>query len=190
MCIKAIGGTHTDWTSELRSFAQANMKLQLLYHRGVYEITHCAGSAISAFYASTASLVQWLGLHSNAQQDLANLATFWARGQDMSNPDSWTASILTALKCAHALLLAVYECIEWGPAAGPASMHTSLAVAGLANTQRWHLSQQTSPSANVAGFTSIIYVFMRVIREKADTIAVRRRSRLTAVILPLIRVSA
>jgi len=42
---------------------------------------------------------------------------------------------LTALKCAHALLLADYECIEWGPAAGPASIDTLMAIAGPAHTQ-------------------------------------------------------
>jgi len=82
MCTKGTGGTHMDWTHELRSFS--NMKLQLPHHRGDFGITTCAGSAISDFYASTASLVRWLGHHSNAQQDLANLADVWAPGQDMS----------------------------------------------------------------------------------------------------------
>jgi hypothetical protein len=133
MCTKGTGGTHTDWTPELRSFA--NMKFQLPHHRGGFGITPFTGSAISAFYASTASLVQWLGHHSNAQQDLANLADVWALGQDMSNPDSWTAPILTALKGTHALLLAEYECTEWGPAAGPESIEAPVAIAGPAGTQ-------------------------------------------------------
>ena len=47
MCTKGTGGTHIDWTSELRSFA--NMKLQLLHHRVGHRITPCAGSAISVF---------------------------------------------------------------------------------------------------------------------------------------------
>ena len=81
MCTKGTGGTHTDYTHELRSFA--NMKLQLPHHPS-FGITPCAGSAISAFYASTASLVRWLDHHVNAQQDLANLADVWAPGQDMS----------------------------------------------------------------------------------------------------------
>jgi len=85
MCTKGTGGTHMDCTHELRSFS--NMKLQLPHHRGGFGITPCAGSAISAFYASTASLVRWLGHHSNAQQDLTNFADVWAPGQDMSNPD-------------------------------------------------------------------------------------------------------
>jgi len=88
------------------------MKLQLPHHRGGFGITPCAGSAISAFYTSTASLFRWSGHHSNAQQDFPNLADVCAPGQDMSNPDSWTAAILTALKCTYALLLAEYEYTE------------------------------------------------------------------------------
>jgi len=102
-CTKGTGGTHMDWTHELQSFS--NMKLQLAHHRRSFGITPCAGSAISAFYASTASLVQWLGHHCNAQQDLANLSDVWAPGQYMSNPESWTAPILTALKCCHASVI-------------------------------------------------------------------------------------
>jgi len=136
MCTKGTGGTHMDWTHELRSFC--NMKSQLLRHRGGFGIAPCAGSAISDFYASTASLVGWLGQHSNAQQDLANLADVWVQGQDMSNPESWTAPILTALKFSHALLLAEYECTEWGPAAGPASSDALVAIAGLAGSQHPH----------------------------------------------------
>jgi len=111
------------------------MKLQLPHHRGGFGITPCAGSAISIFYASTASLVRCLGHHGNAQQDLANLADVWAPGQDMSNPDSWTAPVLTALKCTHTLLLAEYECTEWGPAAGKASSDALFAITGPAGTQ-------------------------------------------------------
>ena len=111
------------------------MKLQLQHHRGGFGITPCAGSAISAFYASTASLVRWLGHHGNAQQYFANLADVWVPGQDMSNTDSWTAPILTALKCSHALLLAEYECTEWGPAAGPASSDTPVVITGPAGSQ-------------------------------------------------------
>jgi len=76
-----------------------------------------------------------LGHHGNAQQDLANLADVWAPGQDMSNPDSWTAPILTALKCYHALLLAEYECTEWGLAEGQASSDALVAIAGPAGSQ-------------------------------------------------------
>ena len=79
--------------------------------------------------------MRWLDHHGNAQQDLANLADVWASGQDMSDPDSWTASILTALKCTRALLLAEYGCTEWGTAAGPASNDAPVAIAGPAGTQ-------------------------------------------------------
>ena len=79
--------------------------------------------------------MQWLVHHGNAQQDLANLEDVWAPGQNMSNPDSWTAPILTALKCTHALLLAEYECTEWGPAAGPASSDAPVAIAGPTGAQ-------------------------------------------------------
>jgi len=53
----------------------------------------------------------------------------------MSNPDSWTAPILTALKGTHTLLLAEYECTEWGPVAGPASSEAPVAIAGPAGMQ-------------------------------------------------------
>jgi len=61
----------------------------------------------SAFYASAASLVPWLAHHINGQQDLANLADVWAPKQDTSNFDSWTAPILTALKCAMPFCLQI-----------------------------------------------------------------------------------
>jgi len=130
---------------ELRSLS--NMKLQLPHHWGGFGITPCAGSTISVYYASTASLVQWLGHHGNAQQDLANLADIWAPGQDMSSPESWTAPILTALKCSHALLLAEYECTEWGPAAGPASSDAPVAIAGPAGSQ--HLNTDGTGHRNL-----------------------------------------
>jgi len=157
MCIKGTGGTHTAWTPELRSFA--NMKLQLPHHRdrGGFGITPCAGSAISAFYASTTSLVRWLGRHGNAQQDVANLADIWAPGQDMSNPESWTAPILTALKCTHALLLADYECTEWGPAARPASINAPVAIAGPADSQN-PTAGGTSPSKPRSALPPLVQV--------------------------------
>jgi len=59
-------------------------------------------------------------------------------------------------------LLADYECIEWGPAAGPTSSDGPVAIAGPADTQNptaggTHPGQQTSLSATVAGFTPTIY---------------------------------
>jgi len=164
---KGTCGTHTDWTHELRSFA--NMKLQLSHHRGGFRIAPCAGSAISAFYASTASLVRWLGHHGNAQQD-ANLVDVWAPGQDMSNQDSWTAPILTALKCTHALLRAEHECTEWGPAAGPASSDAPMAIAGPAGTQ--------NPTANGTGHSkppSALPSLVLPPQSRADMSAIQER---------------
>jgi len=61
----------------------------------------------------------------------------------MSNPESWTAPILTALKCSHALLLAEYECTEWG---GPASSDAPVAIPGPAGSQ--------NPNADGTGHSS------------------------------------
>jgi len=47
MCTKGTGGTHTDWTHELRSFA--NMKLQLPHHRGVLESHFVLAAKIPLF---------------------------------------------------------------------------------------------------------------------------------------------
>jgi len=108
--------------------------------------------------------VRCLGHHSNAQQDLANLADVWAPGQDMSNPESWTAPILTALKCSHALLLAEYECTEWGPAAGPASSDAPVAIAGPAGSQhpnadgKGHRNPSSAPLSLVLPPLSMLFM--------------------------------
>jgi len=78
----------------------------------------------------------------------------------MSNPDSWTAPILTALKCTHALLFADFECTEWGQAAGQRQVMPQWPLwALLIRKIRLQMaqSQQTSLSATVAGFTLTIY---------------------------------
>jgi len=98
------------------------MKLQLPHFRGGFGVTPNASSAISAFYAASVSLVQWLGFCSHAEQNFIDLANTWASGQDFANPDQWSASILLALKQAHKVLLTDFGCHEWsidGPA--PAS---------------------------------------------------------------------
>jgi len=74
--------------------------------------------------------------------------------------DSWTAPILTALKCTHALLIAEYECAEWGPAAGPASSDALVAIAGHAGTQN-PIADGTGHSTTVAGFTPTIYALRK-----------------------------
>jgi len=85
------------------------MKLQLPHFQGRVGVTPNAGSAISAFYAASASLVQWLGFCSHAEQDSIDFASTWARGQDFANPDQWPAPIFLALKQTHQVLL----CHEW-----------------------------------------------------------------------------
>jgi len=60
--------------------------------------------------------------------------TFVRRGRTCPI-DSWTASILTALKCTYALLLAEYEYTEWRPAAGPASSNAPVAIEGPGGMQ-------------------------------------------------------
>jgi len=54
------------------------MKLQLPRFRGGFCVTANAGSAISAFYAASVSLVQWLGFCSHAKQNFIDLASTWA----------------------------------------------------------------------------------------------------------------
>jgi len=98
------------------------MKLQLPHFRGGFGVTPNAGSAISAFYAASVSLVQWLGFCSHAEQNFIDLASTWAPGQDLANLVQWSAPILLALKQAHQILLTDFGCHEWsinGPA--PAS---------------------------------------------------------------------
>jgi len=98
------------------------MKLQLPHFQGGFGVTPNAGSAISAFYAASVSLVQWLCFCSHAEQNFIDLASTWAPGQDLANLDQWSAPILPALKQAHKVLLTDFGCHEWyidGPA--PAS---------------------------------------------------------------------
>ena len=50
---------HVDWSPHLRK--SANMKIQVPHFREGFGITPNAGSAISAFYSATFTLVVWLG---------------------------------------------------------------------------------------------------------------------------------
>jgi len=66
--------------------------------------------------------VQWLGFCSHAEQNFIDLASTWAPGQDLANPDQWSAPVLLAPKQAHQVLLTEFSFHEWsinGPA--PAS---------------------------------------------------------------------
>jgi len=67
--------------------------------------------------------VQWLGFCSHSEQNFIDLASTWAPGQDLANPDQWTTPIMIALKQAHHVLLTELGCHEWsinGPAAASA----------------------------------------------------------------------
>ena len=86
------------------------MKLQLPHCWGGFGVTPNAGNAISAFYAASVSLVQWLGFCSHTEQNFIDLASTWAPGQDLANPDQWSAPILLALKQAHQVLLTDFGC--------------------------------------------------------------------------------
>jgi len=61
------------------------------------------------------SLVQWLGFCSHPEQNdfIIDLASTWAPGQDLANPDQCSAPILFALKQAHQVLLTEFDCLEW-----------------------------------------------------------------------------
>ena len=61
----------------------------------------------------------------------------------------------TALKCAHALLLADPEGIEWVPAAGPASSDAPVAIAGPADTQN-PTAGGTRPSKPPSALPSLV----------------------------------
>jgi len=59
-----------------------DMKLQLPHFFGGLGVTPNADSAISALYAASVSLVQWLGFCRHAEQDYIDFASTWAPGQD------------------------------------------------------------------------------------------------------------
>jgi len=91
LCRKGTTDAHGEWTAVFRRFV--DMKLQLSYFRGGFGVTPNAGSAISAFYAASVSLVQWLGFYSHTEQNFIDLASTWAPGQDLANQDQWTPHI-------------------------------------------------------------------------------------------------
>jgi len=67
LCRKGTTKAHGEWTAVFRRFV--DMKLQLPHFRGGLGVTPNAGhgSAISAFYVASVSLVQWLGFCSHAK---------------------------------------------------------------------------------------------------------------------------
>ena len=66
LCRKGTTDAHGEWTTVFSRFV--DMKLQLPHFRGGFGVTPNVGSAISAFYATSVSLVQWLGFCSHAEQ--------------------------------------------------------------------------------------------------------------------------
>ena len=90
-------------------------------------MTPNSGSAISVFCAASVSLMQWLSFCRHPEQNFIDLASTWVPGQDLANPDQWTAPILIALKQAHHVLLTEFGCHEWsidGP--DPASVASQI----------------------------------------------------------------
>ena len=85
LCRKGTTKAHGEWTAVFRRFD--DMKLQLPNFGGEFAVTPNAGSALSAFYAASVSLVQC----SHAEQNFMDLASTWAPGQDLANPDQWSA---------------------------------------------------------------------------------------------------
>ena len=60
-----------------------------------------------------------LGFAVMPSKNFIDLAKTWAPGQDLANPDQWSAPILIALKQAHQVLLTDFGRHEWsinGPA--------------------------------------------------------------------------
>jgi len=111
LCWKCTTNAHGEWTAAFRR--SVDMKLQLPHFWGGFGVPPSASSAISAFCAASVSLVQWLGFCSYAKQNFIDLASTWAPGQDLANPDQWSAPILLALKQAHQVLLTDFVCHEW-----------------------------------------------------------------------------
>ena len=56
--------------------------------------------------------MQWLRVCSHAEQNFIDLAKTWAPGQDLANPDQWSAPILLDLKQAHQVFLTDFGCHE------------------------------------------------------------------------------
>ena len=71
-------------------------------------LTPACASSIAAFYTATARSVRWFSGLRNP--------TFWIK-DDLSLPDTWTSSTLSALRAVHQLLLQDYHCVEVDPLA-------------------------------------------------------------------------
>ena len=75
LCRKGTTNAHGEWTAVFCRFV--DMKLQLPHFLGGFRVTPNAGSAISAFYAASVSLIQWLDFYSHPKQNFIELASTW-----------------------------------------------------------------------------------------------------------------
>jgi len=117
LCLKSTTNAHGEWTIVFRRFAEK--KLHLPPFCSTFGVTPNADCAISALYAASMSLVQWL---SHPEQNYIDLANTWGPGQDLANLDVQTALFLIALQQARQVLLTNFGCDEWsidGPAPAP-----------------------------------------------------------------------
>ena len=144
---------------------------------GGFGVTPNDGSTFFAFYAASVSLVQWLGFCSHAKHNCIVLASTWAPGQDLANPDQWSALILLALRHAHRVLLTEFGCHEWS-IDGPAPTSAVLQIEGSSSNPAANAPQSASrnvvPSLTllpltVACFTArkqLIRIWMATLRRR------------------------
>ena len=103
---KGVGERWREWSDTTMAWHRTT--LQLPHHRGGLGLTPACASSIAAFYTATARSVRWFsGLRD---------PTFWIK-DDLSCPDTWTSSALSALRAVHQLLLQDYHCVEVDPLA-------------------------------------------------------------------------
>ena len=103
---KGVGERWREWSDTTLEWHRTT--LQLPHHRGGLGLTPACASSIAAFYTATARSVRWFSGLSDP--------TFWIK-DDLSRPDTWTSSALSALRAVHQLLLQDYQCVEVDPLA-------------------------------------------------------------------------
>jgi len=166
LCRKGTTNAHGEWTAVFRRFV--DMKLQLPHFLAGFGVTPNAGSAISAFYAASVPLVQWLGVCSHSEQNFMDLPSTCAPGQDLANPDQWTAPILIALKKAHHVLRTEFGWNEWsinGPA--PASAVPHIQVEGSRPNAAAN-APQSAPRNVSSPWTLLPLILLRTVDSNLD----------------------
>jgi len=91
LCPKGTTDAHGEWTAVFGRFA--DKKLQPPHLRAGFGVDPNVGIAIFAFYATSVSLMQWLGFCSHCEQNSVDLASTWGPGSDSANLDLWTPPI-------------------------------------------------------------------------------------------------